>query len=297
LRNAVQVLMSHAVDYAGLFPPAALSMQEAVRNYAQYARGADAWMLGRFILPATRLPEFATALEANCCAERERPWMLSLLASADREADIAAMQNFTSGLAFLDALELRADSAQQAAQQVEDTLSAYPTQITRFVECSAEALPHILPVLHKHKAHAKIRTGGVTAEAIPGIEAVADFLLACAQAGVACKATAGLHHALRGEYPLTYEPGAPTAVMHGFLNVLAASLLAQAQASREELLMALASTSAAEFTWTPATFRWREHRFTHSQIEAARQHGLISFGSCSFTEPVETLAQAMKETA
>lgn len=285
--------MSHAVDYAGLFPPVALPMQQAVRNYAQYARGADAWMLGRFILPATRLPEFATALEANCCAERERPWMLSLLASADREADIAAMQDFGSGLAFYDALELRADAAQQA----EDMLSAYPAQITRFVECSPEALPRILPVLQKRKAHAKIRTGGVTAEAIPGIEAVADFLLACAQAGIACKATAGLHHALRGEYPLTYEPGAPTAVMHGFLNVLTASLLAQAQVSREEILAALASTSAAEFTWTPATFRWREYRFTHSQIEAVRQHGLISFGSCSFTEPVETLAQVLKETA
>jgi len=293
VRNAVQVLMSHAVDYAGLFPPASLSMEEAVRNYAQYARGADAWMLGRFILPATRLPEFAIALDANCCAERERPWMLSLLASANREADLDAMQGFASGLAFFDAIELRADSAEQA----EDALSAYPASVTRFVECSPEALSHILPVLQRHKAHAKIRTGGVTAEAIPGIEAVADFLLACAQAGVACKATAGLHHALRGEYPITYAPGAPRAVMYGFLNVLAASLLAQAEASRGELLAALASTNARDFSWTPATFRWRQHRFTHSQIEAARQHGVISFGSCSFLEPVETLAQTIKETA
>jgi hypothetical protein len=293
LRNAVQVLMAHAVDYAGLFPPAGLSMQGAVRNYAQYARSGDAWMLGRFILPATRLPEFATALEANCCAERERPWMLSLLASQDRAADLTAMQDFTSGLAFADALELRAASAQEA----EDLLSTYPAQITSFVECPAEALPSVLPILQRHKAHAKIRTGGVTPGAIPSMETVADFLLACADAGIACKATAGLHHALRGEYPLTYEPGAATATMHGFLNVLAAALLAQAQASRQELLAALASTCAAEFQWTPATFRWCEHRFTHSQIEAARRHGFISFGSCSFLEPVQTLAHAMKETA
>jgi hypothetical protein len=268
-------------------------MDEAVRNYAQYACSVDAWMLGRFILPATRLPGFATALDANCCAERERPWLLSVLASSNRDADLAAMRNFSSGLAFLDTLELRADSAQEA----EEILSAFPDQITRFVECSPTDLPQILPVLQKHKAHAKIRAGGITPQAIPGTEAVADFLLACAQAGVACKATAGLHHALRGEYPLTSESGAPRAIMHGFLNVLAATLLAQARASRDEILAALASISAADFTWTPAAFRWREHRFTHSQIEAARQHGLISFGSCSFLDPVETLARAMKETA
>ncbi len=285
--------MAHAVDYAGLFAPAALSMDEAVRNYAQYARSRDAWMLGRFILPAVRLAEFATALDANCCAERERPWMLSLLASKDQSADRDAMQRFSSGLAFMDALELRAASAQEA----EEVLAAYPAEVARFVECPPQALPEILPVLQKHTAYAKIRTGGITPEAIPSIESVADFLLACAKSGIACKATAGLHHALRGEYPLTNEPVPPTATMHGFLNMLAASLLAQSGAPREELLAALASTHASEFTWTPATFGWRGHRFTRSQMEAARQHVLVSFGSCSFLEPVETLADAMKETA
>ena len=34
-----------------------LELGPAARNYAEYARSDDAWMLGRFILPAARLPD------------------------------------------------------------------------------------------------------------------------------------------------------------------------------------------------------------------------------------------------
>ena len=47
------------IDYAGLFPPAALAMDDAVGRYARpTGAGRDAWMLGRFIVPASRLGEF-----------------------------------------------------------------------------------------------------------------------------------------------------------------------------------------------------------------------------------------------
>ena len=291
MKQAAHILMSRAVDYAGLFPPAGLSMDEAVRNYADYARTEHAWMLGRFIVPAARLQEFAKSLEANCCAERDLPWMLSLLASKDAEADIAAMEQFVSGAAFVDALELRAESAVEA----ERLLAAYPRGISRFVECPPAALPQILPVLLRYGANAKIRTGGVTPEAIPGVETVADFLLVCHAAGVACKATAGLHHAMRGEYPLTYETGAVRATMHGFLNLLAAMLLVNTGAPKDAVVSALESIDPRDFRFTRVTFRWREYQFSRPQIEAARQQGLVSFGSCSFLEPVQTLADAMKE--
>ena len=51
-------LLSGLVDYAGLFPPASLDMPSAVRNYDAYRRGPHAWMLGRLIVPASRLGEF-----------------------------------------------------------------------------------------------------------------------------------------------------------------------------------------------------------------------------------------------
>jgi hypothetical protein len=54
---ALHALLEGLIDYAGLFPPAALSMQDAVRNYARYGEGEYAWALGRFVVPADRAHE------------------------------------------------------------------------------------------------------------------------------------------------------------------------------------------------------------------------------------------------
>ncbi len=60
----VRALLESAIDYAGLFPPASLSMPEAVSNFATYRSSPEAWALGRFILPVSRLSEFAANLSA-----------------------------------------------------------------------------------------------------------------------------------------------------------------------------------------------------------------------------------------
>ena len=54
---SVRAFLSGLIDYAGLFPPAKLPLEQALRNYADYRSGPDAWMLGRFIVPAARLAE------------------------------------------------------------------------------------------------------------------------------------------------------------------------------------------------------------------------------------------------
>ena len=59
--NAVGALMAGAIDYAGLFAPASLPMPDAVRNYARYQTGPDAWALGNFVVPLDRLQEFDAA--------------------------------------------------------------------------------------------------------------------------------------------------------------------------------------------------------------------------------------------
>src|SRR5438045_204787 len=55
----LRTLLAGIVDYAGLFPPARLPLEEAVRNFVRYGGESDAWMLGRFVLPAARLAELA----------------------------------------------------------------------------------------------------------------------------------------------------------------------------------------------------------------------------------------------
>src|SRR5258708_14436810 len=57
LARSAQALFAHLIDYAGLFPPAALPMADAVRNYDAYRRGEHAWMLGRFVVPVAKMGE------------------------------------------------------------------------------------------------------------------------------------------------------------------------------------------------------------------------------------------------
>ena len=59
MNASLRALLTNVVDYAGLFPPAELSLDASIRNYARYRREPESWMLGRFICPATRLHELA----------------------------------------------------------------------------------------------------------------------------------------------------------------------------------------------------------------------------------------------
>ena len=70
--RAIHALMSGLIDYAGLFPPAKLPMDKAVANYAKYLGSPESWMLGRFILPVSRLEEFRTQCNASTDALREK---------------------------------------------------------------------------------------------------------------------------------------------------------------------------------------------------------------------------------
>src|SRR4051794_28088056 len=60
---SLRALLSGILDYAGLFPPARLPLEQAIRNYARYRTEPEGWMLGRFICPAARLAELTPFVE------------------------------------------------------------------------------------------------------------------------------------------------------------------------------------------------------------------------------------------
>ena len=63
MNASLRALVAGIVDYAGLFPPAKLPLDQAMRHYARYRTEAEAWMLGRFVCPAVRLGELAPHVE------------------------------------------------------------------------------------------------------------------------------------------------------------------------------------------------------------------------------------------
>jgi hypothetical protein len=244
--KALRALLTNLIDYAGLFPPAALSMQDAVRNYARYREGEYAWMLGRFVVNADRVEEVPEAFPLSVVGSGGGP----RTAGVTREVKVA--------------------DAGALAQLEPGT----------FVEIADLAL---LDAIKRHGLRAKIRTGGITVDAFPGIDDVAAFIRACKEKGVAFKATAGLHHPLRCVKPLTYETNAPHGTMHGFLNVFMAAALPH---RAEEILR---EEDARAFSFDDEKASWREEHAGVKDIQKMRETFAISFGSCSFEEPIGDL--------
>ena len=144
----------------------------------------------------------------------------------------------------------------------------------------------LAPLLAQAGASAKIRTGGVTVDAFPSPKQVLDFLVACREAGIRFKATAGLHHAVRGEYRLTYEPAPPMGEMFGFLNVAVAAALVWHGRNPDLALAALEERSMDAFVFTDDGLAWRGERLSAAEIDDARSRFFTGFGSCSFREPM-----------
>lgn len=303
---AIRTLLRGSIDYAGLFPPAGLDMDAAVAQYAEVLHGDAAWALGRFVLPASRLDEFTRAsaglLPAAGCRS---PWRLAALAGSDpgRDlgADLVAVDTFNRrhgenrrqsapvvGMALVDSIEVKAATPAAAAGALQQARTRGVRSI--YVEIPTEHDPaELVAALARSGGHAKVRTGGVTGDRFPPAADLARFLRACVRAGVAFKATAGLHHPLRSEYPLSYAPDSPRATMFGFLNLFLAAALARSVADEDELVRLLEERSPEAFRFDASGASWRGHLLPLRDLEVAREATVISFGSCSFSEPIEEL--------
>jgi hypothetical protein len=160
---------------------------------------------------------------------------------------------------------------------------------TYFEVAGALPVDATIDAIGKAGARAKIRTGGLTAEAFPETGRIARFLSLCNRRGVAFKATAGLHHPIRGVHPFTYESRSARGIMHGFLNVFLAAILISTGGGEEDAAQLLEEESPEAFRFDEESFGWRQYRISREQIRQARERFAISFGSCSFEEPVREL--------
>jgi hypothetical protein len=319
----LRILLTGSIDYAGLFPPAALPLDQAIRNYAQYRREPDAWMLGRFVVPATRLAELAPYQD-----ELFRDGSAFTFSVLGRGG--ATVPDFLDGLkddldriakfrtrhrdhVAVEAFEVRlpeelvrgASAGEVAARTgaaaaVIESRSTAP--LTPFYEATPgptwratvaavvagiareRASETAAPRTGCRPAGFKLRCGGQTPSTFPSVEQVAFTLKACANAGVPLKLTAGLHH------PLPRRDGSGSARMHGFVNVFVASILAQARGLPEEELRAVLEEENPEhFHFGTDGFSWTSHHVSLAEMETGRREGILSFGSCSFDEPRDDL--------
>jgi hypothetical protein len=257
---SLKALLREGIDYAGLFPPAGLGMAEAAAEYERAVRSPFGFAVGRFVVPAGRLGELAAVRPGAA-------WRLSVLVG-----DGGVVGDV--GRFVMDAVETKALDAGEDA-------SGRPV----FVEMPAEFGGVLEKLAGRAGMRAKIRTGALTAEGFPSVEWVAEFLARAAMLRVPFKATAGLHHPVRGEYALTDEAGSGRAVMHGFLNVLLAAACAWFGQRESVLRRILGETDGGEFRFSEGFVRCCGVSLTSQQVEEARRSFALGFGSCSVEDP------------
>ncbi len=296
--HALRTLLSSTLDYAGLFPPAKLDMLPTVTNYARSRSGTDAWFLGRLVVPVARFEEF------DRVAERLLPivsgptdddaWSITALTAAAGDAafaaDLDAIDRFNerhaeegAGSVMVDTIEVKASSA----SAIDAALDLMPDDLFPYFEVPIDQDPRgMIAALAGLDAGAKIRTGGVTADAHPSVEQVARFIVACARAEVPFKATAGLHH------PLRHDAKDLGCKQHGFLNVFVGACLAlTGRVDEAALAHLLAEESASAFRIANEGIVWRDVRLSVGEIRHARDAFVHAFGSCSFDEPLADLRE------
>jgi hypothetical protein len=261
--SARRALLERLIDHAALFPPASLDMPAAMEEDRRARASAEAWMLGRFIVPASRLGELP-----------DDPPALSVVLDHG-EGDLDALAAYPVEL-----VEGRIDVA-----WIPDTTALVREKVgadAYWELAPGRGLPGAVAAVREAGAGAKIRCGGVTADAFPPVAAVAAFVAACRDAGVRFKATAGLHHPVRG-----VRDGLP---MHGFLNLLAAAVFAHAHGlGDDEIAAILAEEDPGAFAVDDDGIAVHGHRAGAAEIAAARAELFTAYGSCSFAEPVDDL--------
>jgi hypothetical protein len=298
MRASTRSLLTGIIDYAGTFPPASLSLAESMAEYAQVRTSAGRWLVGRLIVPAASLPEF-DALASQWPEDQgsrlpdpgatREGWEVSVVLGARPQAQLV------SALAFIDrpntkyriaSLEFPALGPAEIGQSI-----SVPETIDTFFEVPIDAdLEPRIQAIAARGAFAKVRTGGIATGTFPSPEGLVRFLEACSSAGVAFKATAGLHHAVRGSYPLTYEGQSQRETMHGFLNVSIAAAIVHMGGESPDAVEALRETSTQRFQFRSEDIAWKGRTIAADDLAASRRLFFRSFGSCSVREPLDELA-------
>ncbi|HET6778014.1 MAG TPA: hypothetical protein VFH26_03945 [Gemmatimonadales bacterium] len=288
--TAIQTLLQGSIDYAGLFPPAELDMRTALENYVRYSRGSSSWALGRFIVSVSRLDELERNLPSIPLRPLNVPWRFAALMGANIEVDARAINDFNrrhlSNGAAIDSVEMKASSEADIGRIIE----IVPSTLQSYIEVPVDPDPSdLIHSIGRGGARAKVRTGGVTADAFPRGADLLRFIRATIDHAVPFKATAGLHHPVRATYRLTYAEKSPVGRMFGFLNLMLAVAFLRSGMDESEVLRVLEEEDSSAFQADDSGISWRRHKVDVEVLREARRLGIVSFGSCSFTEPIEDL--------
>lgn len=281
--GASRGLFAGLLDDAAVFPPGSLPLEEAVRAHLAHRRGPYADLVGPLVVPARDLGAVGALVAgrdggegggADGRADERSP------ADALKVALTGPLEALVDALAQERPAALRVVGVEASLGPEESPAALDETELRRLAGAGvrvAVELPRdtrrdtVLRAVAAAGVTAKLRTGGVRADLHPDEAELAGALVAIVAAGLAFKATAGLHRAVRHTDPDTgFE-------QHGFLNVLLAVDAARRGAGPDALADVLAERDPGRVAAGAAG------------LPAAVRETFLSLGTCSVTEPVADL--------
>ena len=331
MKESLRTFMDGRIDYAGLFPPADLPLNEAIKEYVSQIKSDNSQMLGRFIIHTSKLNELDEFLPFFKDIGALRLSVLGGGGNSDDEYLKKIDQNITNINDYrkkhgnkieIDVIECKMPSNSPSKSTMEKiTASLNKNGLTHYHEFTElppvgmnysteiddsswdkEILPTVELISKLDNAGIKLRCGGIVKEAFPSVEQVAAMIQTCVIVGIPMKFTAGLHHPIR-HFADEYDE-----YMHGFINTFGAGVFAttfpKPKNSQEKYRMFILLShmiddqNADNFSFTKDSMTWKvgDDRDTRFEIDAktiqnARKKGMISYGSCSFQEPIDDVSQ------
>ena len=325
MKTSLYPFLSDIIDYAGLYPPSELPLEEAFSKYLSHIEQKEAWMLSKFVVGTGLLSELITLIDAE--PESPSPFKITLVGAASDDVDgfkkvidntVEAIENalaFTAKKIRVSTLEIKVPLVCLKDENSSDLQAAIGYAVQSMAK--SKLLPHqiffevpgfdfdikyakeLVQGIHRHNewlesnekenysfSGFKIRCGGVEAFQFPPTDYLAEAISFSRQNDVPLKFTAGLHH------PVRHFNDSVQTKMHGFLNVFGASLLSYSKKlSEAELLEILNDENASNFSFRKSEFSWKTHSISLEELHMFRSLSVTSFGSCSFDEPVEDLQE------
>ncbi|MBE27784.1 MAG: hypothetical protein CMB06_01550 [Euryarchaeota archaeon] len=331
MKESLRTFMNGLIDYAGLFPPADLPLNEAIEEYVSQLKSNNSSMLSRFIIHTSKLNDLEQFLPLFTDLDALR---LSVLGGGGNSDD-AYLNKITGNIADItkfrekhgekieiDVIECKMPSNSPSRKtMIEVTTLLNENGLTHYHEFlklpeinmnystdvdesiwDEEIVPTVELLSKMKNTGIKLRCGGVVKEAFPTVEQIAAMIQTCVIAEVPMKFTAGLHHPIR-HFAEEYDE-----YMHGFINTFGAGIFATTfpkpnnlqEKYRMFILLShmIDDQNAENFSFTNNSLIWKvgddrdtEFEIDDEKIKTAREKSMISYGSCSFQEPIDDLSQ------
>jgi hypothetical protein len=322
--QSLNIFMQGLLDYAGLYPPATLSLQDSLKNFAGYYHHNHENWLGKFILPVNKIDDTILILsKQNIFSKLKNKAQFSIILSNSKslseyqnclQNDLILIKKLMNQ--FGDTIDLQSFEILPPIEVVNsdntilmrnfliyssEILFGFSDRADFYCELPfSEKLNDYLTAIKKQnenisllKVSVKLRTGGVTPQQIPSSKEIANAIILCAEQKLPIKATAGLHVPVPNDNP---QVGAK---LHGFLNIFSCMLLCydkilndQKTINPQELedIMTTYSYKDFKFSETGLQIGESKDRFISNQkMTDLRKDYIKSFGTCSFLEPIEHL--------